>query len=273
MTVYYFSACGHSLAAAEYCAGAQNAPLLRILPNGTARAERPPGTVSRAVDEGDQTAIVVFPVYCQAIPRPVRVFLRGLRAGSVILLATYGRVSHGNVLQKAQKITPTRVCGAAYLPMGHSYLSGESRMFYNNLEKNNVTPPDGETSLTIPTDPHTNLDYDLDTAVLDRLLAANREGEVHIPTSPHHLLAGFLPGVRSRVGVTLRKGANCTGCGKCTAACPFGEMKNGTPGKHCRRCLACVRACPTNALDFALTRVMRRYLLRHTKETTAEIYL
>ena len=114
MTVYYFSACGHSLAAAEYCAGAQNAPLLRILPNGTARAERPPGTVSRAVDEGDQTAIVVFPVYCQAIPRPVRVFLRGLRAGSVILLATYGRVSHGNVLQKAQKITPTRVCGAAY---------------------------------------------------------------------------------------------------------------------------------------------------------------
>ena len=63
-------------------------------------------------------------------------------------------------------------------------------MFYNNLEKNNVTPPDGETSLTIPTDPHTNLDYDLDTAVLDRLLAANREGEVHIPTSPHHLFIG-----------------------------------------------------------------------------------
>ncbi len=272
MTVYYFSACGHSLAVAEYCAGAQNAPLFRILPNGTARAERPPDTA--AADKGDQTAVVVFPVYCQAIPRPVSIFLRGLRANSVILLATYGGVSHGNVLQKAQKITPARVCAAAYLPMGHSYLPNEPRMFCDNLESSNNSLPDGKTSLTIPTDSSNNLDSDLDTAALDRLLAANREGEVHIPASPHHLLAGFLPGARSRVGVKLRKGANCTDCGKCTAACPFGEMKNGTPGKHCRRCLACVRACPTHTLDFTLTHIMRRYLLRHIKkEAKAEIYL
>lgn len=108
--VFYFSGSGNSRAVAVSVAeklGAVPFDITEGLYSDSAAAE---------------TAAVVFPVYCQNVPPPVKVFLPTLRAERVALIATYGGISHGNVLNEAQKlISGTVVCGA-YVPMEHSLL-------------------------------------------------------------------------------------------------------------------------------------------------------
>lgn len=279
--VYCFSGTGHSLAVAEYCAKVLNAPLFRLppeLPENNPEGKQPEAfadnTGNAPVKKADftpcsrDTAVVVFPVYCQAIPRPAEVFLRKLPARNVFLIATWGKISHGNVLRYAQKITPSRVCAAAYLPTGHTYLSGDSEKPQNVLDEESKNIPDSSGKL-----PVSARDTAVDTAALDLLFAADPETTVHIPFSPRHIFAGFLPGTRSRIGIRLSRNASCTGCGKCTAACPFGAMQNGIPGKNCRRCLSCVYTCPQHALTVRVSRVLKSYLRRHTHpDAKAEVF-
>ena len=78
--VYYFSATGHSEAVARYFAATLDAPMYPI-------GEGCPAEVT--------TAVIVFPVYCQNVPLPVKVFLPGLKAENVVLIATYGRMGYG----------------------------------------------------------------------------------------------------------------------------------------------------------------------------------
>ncbi len=320
--IYCFSGSGHSLAVAEYYARVLNAPLFRLTKNFPRGTEGKAATAknnghSRETGKNRLSRVfVVFPVYCQAIPDPVKDFLKNLHAGNVTLIATYGGISHGNVLQKAQKITPARICAAAYLPTGHTYLpdgrteitaeysgspakhtelpaeysgsrterAASSAEYTESPAEHTTSPAEYTESPAEHNGSHTGyigsyaesrmFQNDFDTVVLDRLLAANGENEVRIPFSAHHPLAGFFPGTRSRIAVKLRKNADCTSCGICTAACPFGEMQNGIAGRHCRRCLACVVACPRHALSFTRSRILTRYLLRHTHPgAKAEVFL
>ena len=108
--VFYFSGSGNSRAVAVSVAeklGAVPFDITEGLYSDSAAAE---------------TAAVVFPVYCQNVPPPVKVFLPTLRAERVALIAPYSGISHGNVLNEAQKlISGTVVCGV-YVPMEHSLL-------------------------------------------------------------------------------------------------------------------------------------------------------
>ena len=72
-------------------------------------------------------AVVIFPVYCQNIPAVVRDFFSKLDSKHVVLIATYGKISHGNVLWEAFKIIRGRVIAAAYVPMGHTYLDSSTQ--------------------------------------------------------------------------------------------------------------------------------------------------
>lgn len=57
--------------------------------------------------------------------------------------------------------------------------------------------------------------------------------------------------------------SSCTGCGKCSKACPVNNitMKNNKPlwGTQCEFCLACLHACPTNAINTGFSKGKKRY--------------
>ena len=114
-SVYCFSGSGHSYAIAEYFARELQVPVVNI---------------DRRLAESHcqaDLAVVIFPVYCQNIPAVVRDFFSKLDSKHVVLIATYGKISHGNVLWEAFKIIRGRVIAAAYVPMGHTYLDSSTQ--------------------------------------------------------------------------------------------------------------------------------------------------
>ena len=223
--VWYFSAAGHSREVARFFAEKLNAPLKEIEAGAKGCANR---------------AVVVFPVYCQNIPEPVKVFLKALQAGQVVLVATYGRMGYGNVLWEGARLLSGQVIGAAFVPTGHTYLKED-----------------------VPVDP----------AALEPLFERIRNPKsVSVPKLGKWWLADLFPAFRGSIGVRIRKNDACTHCGLCTLRCPMGAMQNGTPGKNCIRCLRCVGECPQKALSFSCHPVLRWYLRKPRQQETV-LYL
>lgn len=220
-SVYYFSGTGHSLAVAAFLADRLGCGLCEISGDP---ASLPPA----------ETAVVVFPVYCQNIPRPVKAFLKELPSQYAALVATYGRISYGNVLHEAQKLVPGRVIAGACIPMGHTFLDGDCR-----FEPDTLQP------------------------LMDRVCSPK---EVRIPKSRKDLLADIFPELRSRMGGRILRNSRCTGCGICEARCPMGAIHNGRTNTKCIRCLRCVTNCPENALRYQNTEILKRYLERRYKD-------
>ena len=220
MTVFYFSGSGHSLAVAE--------ALAQILACKTCRIDC--GTESPA----EETAAVVFPVYCQNIPKPVKQFLKQLQAEHVALIATYGKISYGRVLYEAQRMVKGDVIAGAYIPMGHTFLDG-SCVF----DRAQLLP------------------------VAERMKSPQR---VHIPKTRKNPLANLFPALRSRLGVTIIKGDQCNHCGTCEKVCPVGPIRGGKSGSSCIRCLSCVSCCPQSALGYKNSRILDRYLKHDCRE-------
>ena len=227
--VFCFSGSGHSRAVADWVAEALSCQRIDM-----ERAE--------ALDlQSEAPAVVVFPVYCQAVPPPVRRFLRGLRSERVTLIATYGGFSHGNALWEAQRLLKgDRVVAGVYVPTGHTYLEEPAKW---------------------------------DAEALSPLLARVREGQmIRIPKARKHPLAGFFPAWRSRLGVRIHRSDACNGCGRCARNCPMGAVKNGKPDRRCIRCLRCVTECPQRALRFSSTLPMRLYLKKKRTSDSVKIY-
>lgn len=219
MEVYCFSGAGHSRALAEYFAGELGCTVKEI----------------RGSESGcSGTAVVVFPVYCQNIPEPVRAFLDGLRAENVALIATYGRISFGNVLQEAQKLLQGQVIAGVCFPMGHTFL-GEDCSF------------DPE-----PLRP-----------VVERIREPRPAG---IPGFSKDFIADIFPAWRSRAGVKIIRSESCTDCNICGQNCPMGAIRAGVPGSSCIRCMKCVTGCPQKALTARNSRILDRYLHSRKKD-------
>ena len=214
--VYCFSATGRTRRVAQYMARMLSCQISEL-----SMAWRPD---SYKVD----TAVVVFPVYCQSIPLPVRKALPLISASDFILIAAYGRKSFGNALGEAVKLVKGRVIAGAYVPVGHTYL---------------------------------NEQLETDLSRLDPLLLriANPK-PIRIPTSWKNPFASFFPLQRGKLGVRITRGKNCDNCGLCTKLCPMHTMVDGKPGKSCIRCLRCVHICPQNALRATLHPCLKQYL-------------
>lgn len=201
--VYCFSATGRSWKVADYIAG-------RL------------GTEVRDLEQASpcRRAVVVFPVYCQNLPLPVKDFLPRLAAEQVALLAVYGGMSPGNVLWEAQRLVPGQVIAGGTIPTGHTYLE---------------EPADFERAALEP--------------LFERL---PHPRPVTLPKGKKVWYADLLPAWRSRMGVKLFRSKVCTGCGLCSQRCPSKAV--------CIRCLRCVAQCPKKALSFRLRPIMKRYL-------------
>lgn len=216
--IHYFSASGHSKAVAEYLANELQSEFIEIPHKGK------PADV----------AIVVFPVYCQNIPPIVQSHLPKIDAQRFILVATYGRMSFGNVLAEAAQLIKGNVIAAAYVPTGHSYLKQGDSFHKEQLD------------------------------LILKHIDSNKA--ITIPRFHKNIFADFFPGLRSRMGVKITRSELCNKCGLCTQICPNQATKNGVTNHRCIRCLRCVNACPQKALDFQLSIFMKWYLRKPREE-------
>lgn len=181
-----------------------------------------------------ETAVVVFPVYCQNVPKAADKYLQRLQAERLAVIATYGKMSYGNVLNEIQRKYRFNIIAAAYVPTKHAYLY-EPRF-------------DG---------------FDRLAPLISKLKdAEKRPTTVNIPKSSKNPFASFAPAWRSRQGVKIVRNDDCNDCGQCEQSCPEHAIKSGKPSRNCIRCARCVNVCPQGALSLKLTYPMRRYLKR-----------
>lgn len=224
--VYYFSGSGNSRRVAEALAQALGVAAQDITLGGVSGEE--------------QVAAVVFPVYCQNIPKNVVRFLKTLRAPYAVLIATFGRISFGNVICEAEALTDATVIAAACVPMGHSFLQEE---------------------------------YGFDVSLLAPLLARIQAPQpATLSASEKDAFADIFPALRSRIGMRISKAADCNRCGLCDTQCPTGAMQSGKIGASCIRCMRCVSLCPKKALRPKPRRILKRYLLRNLNRICTPIY-
>lgn len=214
--VYCFSGAGHSRDLADWVSARIHAPVYRI--------------GADAVPTTTDCAVLVFPVYCQNIPQPVKRFLQTVTSKYVVALATYGGISPGNVLQEASASVRGAVIAAAAVPTGHSFLSQPARADYAAL---------------IP--------------LCDRIAHPKK---AEIPKLFKNPFAGFFPSWRSRISVRIRPTSACGNCNLCERNCPQQAFHNGKPNHTCIRCLRCVSLCPKHALRVSVRPITKRYLLK-----------
>lgn len=212
--VIYYSNTGQSKSIAEYISQKAGLSLLDIF---------------TLTEYEFDTAILVFPVHCQNIPKPVEVFLKQLRTDALIPIATYGKMCYGNVLYEIQKRYSHNITAAAYVPTKHAYL--------------------------------TESDFTVDLGKLDPILSKiDSRTPIAIAKTYKNPLSNICKGLRSRMGIKLYKDDNCDNCGKCNASCNNNAIAYGKPNRKCIRCLKCVAECPNNALHFSPRLPMRMYL-------------
>lgn len=223
--VYFFSGSGHSFAVADYFAKQLQTSITEI---------------TKSVRGSAETAIVVFPVYCQNIPCTVVSFLKNLKARYAVLIATYGGISYGNVLFEASKLTKADVIAAAYVPTGHSFLK-EGTEF-------------GSSALA---------------PIFEKL---EKPSNAKIERTRKNPFADFFPAWRSRVGLKITRTNDCDECNLCGRSCPVGAIKNGNIGRCCIRCLHCVTVCPKKALRIKQKGILKLYLKQKKKSETV-LYL
>lgn len=213
--ILYFSGSGKSKRLAEYLAKELDFPISDI--------------VFEMENSDYELALIVFPVYCQNLPDPVKNFLPKLKAKKVAFAATYGKKSFGNVIEDAVNITKSEFIGGVCIPCGHSFLSEAD---------------------------------DFDFASLYPFIERIKNPEkAEVQSAKKDFYADLIPAQRTRIGIKIKQTDSCTKCGKCTDICPMGSIKYGKIGRNCIRCLRCINECPENALKFKTLWFMKAYLL------------
>ena len=188
-----------------------------------------------------QNLVLVFPVHCQNIPDIVKTFLQNVSVDNLTVVATYGKMCCGNVLYEIQKRYQKNIVAGAYIPTKHSYINNDGAF----------------------------CDFDKLKPIVDKV---KNPSHIQLPKLYKNPLADIFPKLRSRLGLTIQKSADCNGCNFCTAHCSFGAIQSGKTNSNCIRCLRCVAACPRQALKIKLGLPLKLYL-RKEKSNKVIIYV
>ena len=214
--IYCFSGTGHSRAVAKFFADSLKTEITEI----TQEMKIP------CIES--EISIVVFPIYNGNIPKHVKLILPKINSKYFVLIATYGRMSTGNVLQESSKLVKGKVIAAAYVPTGHTYL---------------------------------NEPAEFDTEILKTILMRiEHPKEIIIKKERKGVLPRFFPNLRSRLSVKIHRTADCNKCNLCMKNCPVKAITDKGIDRKCIRCLRCVKNCPENALNVSFNPLLKKYL-------------
>lgn len=226
--VYYFSGSGKSRRFAEYIGNILSFAVFDIT------------KIYSPEEYCSDTAVLVFPVYCQNIPDPVKDFLPKLKSKNVAFAALYGRKSYGNVMEDAVNFTVSDFIGGVCVPCGHSFLGEPDDFIFAD--------------------------------VLPFIERIKNPSFAKVEKGKKDFYADLVPAQRTRIGVKINKNSSCTNCGKCSENCSMHAIKNGIINKNCIRCLRCVSECPEKALDYKTLWFMKIYL-RNGRKNNIKFYL
>ena len=188
-----------------------------------------------------QNLVLVFPVHCQNIPDTVKDFLKNISVDNLTAIATYGKMCCGNVLCEIQKNYQKNIVAGAYIPTKHSYIDDDD--VFCDFEK------------LVP--------------IVEKV---KEPSCVQFPKLYKNPLADVFPKLRSRLGLTVQRSTDCSGCNLCTERCSFGAIQSGVTNRKCIRCLRCVESCPRHALKIKLGLPLKLYL-RKKKTNKLIIYV
>lgn len=219
--VVYFSASNESKRVAEYFSKKTNFQLIDL----TSYKNR--NNFDYSINFNN--LVLCFPVYSQNIAEPIKEIMEKIKTNNVILIATYGRMGTGNVLNEASKYFDN-VIGAAYIPTKHTYLDNERFNDFNKLD-----------------------------SLVDRIVSKEKTS-ISLPVRKKSIFANVSPKKRSQLSVKITLNTNCIDCGNCSDLCPTNSIKNGKIDKTCIRCIKCVTECPSKALDVEYSFPLRKYL-------------
>lgn len=176
---------------------------------------------------------LVFPIHYQNIPKEIKPIIKKIIAKKAIVLATYGKMSYGNVLYETSKILKAKIALAAYIPVKHCYTFQAHFSDFNKLDP-----------------------------IIDVI---NQDRIAEIKRCKKNIFANFFPLLRHRLSIKIYKTDKCTNCGKCDSLCK--SIHNGKiSNKNCNRCLKCYFECPNKALEVKISKIMRSYLKNEKKD-------
>ncbi|MDE5756867.1 MAG: 4Fe-4S binding protein [Clostridia bacterium] len=178
--------------------------------------------------------VLAFPIHCQALPDAVKDFLSQKQMTNLTLIATYGRMCHGNALHEAQRKYSHNIVAGAYVPTRHSYLQDEEFDDFKSLEP-----------------------------IIQKVLAPS---QIKIPKSYKNPFSDLFKLKRSQLGVKITNTDKCDGCGMCAQVCKCDAIADGVTNRKCIRCLKCVATCPQDALKFSLSLPMKAYLKKKKQD-------
>ncbi|MBQ6877513.1 MAG: 4Fe-4S binding protein [Oscillospiraceae bacterium] len=190
--------------------------------------------------EKSETAVIVFPVYCQNIPDPLIKKIPEIKAENIAFIATYGKKSFGNVIEDAVSLSSSNFIAGACVPCGHSFL-----------------------------DEADNFDFESLSPVIERI---KNPKKAKVKKGHKDFYADLIPAKRTRIGVKLTRTNACVNCGMCEENCPMGAISGHEINDMCIRCLRCVKNCPHNAIEFKTLWFLKIYLASNRKNNI-EIYL
>lgn len=217
--VIFYSNTGQSKAVAQYISEQLNYPLIDI---------------EKTQRKTYRELVLVFPVICQCIPDVVKRFLKDAESEHLTVVATYGKMCTGNVLQEIQRKYDQTVIAAAYVPTRHAYVDNDDA--FGNYEKL--------------------------SALVEKI---KHPSAVKLPRLYKNPFAELFPKLRSRMGLKIYRNSDCIGCDICGASCSLGAISKGVISADCIRCLRCVNICPNHALTVKKSLPLKLYLTKKTK--------
>lgn len=211
-SVIYYSKSGESLKIAKYLSSKSNYLLQEL------------GKQDNYLFEN---LIIVFPVYCQNVPKDVKSFLAKVRAENVSIIATYGKKSFGNVIYEASKISRLNIISYAYVPTKHTYIEDDDS--FSDFER------------------------------LDCLIEKfNTPTSIKIRRYLKNPFANIFEKIHACLNIKIIKSGDCDGCNICGKSCLF--IEKGVVNGKCIGCLKCVNKCPKKALKVRKSLFLKIYL-------------